>query len=526
MAKKVKVIMPTVATTVSAKNDETCRRKVAGYARVSTDRLEQETSYEAQLDYYTKFIKSHDNWEFVGMYSDEGITGTNTFKRDGFNRMIDDAMDGKIDLIVIKSVSRFARNTVDALSNVRKLKSVGCEVFFEKENLWSLDPKVEMMLTIMSSLAQEESRSISENTRWGKRKNNADGKVTLSYTQFWGYDKGPDGTMVINEEEAKLVREVFALYLQGYSPYKIAQKFTERGIKTITGKDTWASNTIYSMLKNEKYKGDALLEKSYVKDFLTKERVRNKGEVKQYYVEGDHEPIIEPKVFDMVQEEIKRRGKMGHCSGGYAFSSKVVCGDCGGFYGPKIWHSTDKYRKMVWQCNQKFKNKEKKCGTPTLTEQELKQAVVKAENARLDEKKEAIAAAKELQAMLLDNASLEAEAVGLEAEADALSESIDQAIRSNQMVLQDQAAFQAKEQELRDRYKEKRAACAEVRSRICDRRARADKLDAFIETLGKMKPQTEFTPEYWGALVKKVTVFGKKDIRVEFVDGKEIKVAL
>ena len=154
---------------------------------------------------------------------------------------------------MIKSVSRFARNTVDALSNVRKLKSVGCEVFFEKENLWSLDPKVEMMLTIMSSLAQEESRSISENTRWGKRKSNADGKVTLSYTQFWGYDKGPDGTMVINEEEAKLVREVFALYLQGYSPYKIAQKFTERGIKTITGKDTWASNTIYSMLKNEKY---------------------------------------------------------------------------------------------------------------------------------------------------------------------------------------------------------------------------------------------------------------------------------
>ena len=161
------------------------------------------------------------------------------------------------------------------------------------------------------------------------------------------------------------------------------------------------------MLDHNTYKGDALLEKSYVKDFLTKERVRNKGEVKQYYVEGDHEPIIEPKVFDMVQEEIKRRGKMGHCSGGYAFSSKVVCGDCGGFYGPKIWHSTDKYRKMVWQCNQKFKNKEKKCGTPTLTEQELKQAVVKSESARLDEKKEAIAAAKELQAMLLDNALLE-----------------------------------------------------------------------------------------------------------------------
>ena len=526
MAKKVKVIMPTIATAVSAKNDETCRRKVAGYARVSTDRLEQETSYEAQLDYYTKFIKSHDNWEFVGMYSDEGITGTNTFKRDGFNRMIDDAMDGKIDLIVIKSVSRFARNTVDALSYVRKLKSVDCEVFFEKENLWSLDPKVEMMLTIMSSLAQEESRSISENTRWGKRKNNADGKVTLSYTHFWGYDKGPDGTMVINEEEAKVVREMFALYLQGYSPYKIAKQFTERGIKTITGRDVWAGSTILSMLKNEKYKGDALLEKSYVKDFLTKERVRNKGEVKQYYVEGDHEPIIDPKVFDMVQEEIKRRSRMGHCSGGYAFSSKVVCGDCGGFYGPKLWHSTDKYRKVVWQCNQKFKRKDGKCGTPTLTEPELKRAVVKAENARLDEKKEAIAAAKDLRAMLLDNAALEAEAVGLQAEADALSESIDRAIRQNQMVLQDQAAFQAKEQELRDRYKAKLDALSAINSKIYDRKARADKLENFIETLSKMRPQTEFTPEYLGALVKKVTVFSKTDISVEFVDGKEIKVAL
>jgi len=524
MAKKVKVIMPTVEAATSAKNDETRRRRVAGYARVSTDRLEQESSYEAQLDYYTKYIKQHDGWEFVGMYSDEGITGTNTFKREGFNRMIDDAMDGKIDLIVIKSVSRFARNTVDALSNVRKLKTVGCEVYFEKENLWSLDPKVELMLTIMSSLAQEESRSISENTKWGKRKNNEDGKVSFSYTQFWGYDKGPDGMLVINEEEAKVVREIFALYLQGYSPYKIAKILTERGIKTITGKDTWAAATIISMLKNEKYKGDALLGKSYVADFLTKKVVKNRGEVKQYYVENNHEPIIDPKTFDIVQEETKRRKEMQHYSGKDIFSSKVICGECGGFYGPKVWHSTDKYRRVIWQCNRKFKRGEERCGTPHLTEEEIKAAIISAENKRIDEKAEAIEAAIELRKMLLNIDELEREAAEVEAEAEALAGLIDKGIRENMMAVQDQDAYQQREADLQQRYKEKLDRLMELRSRITDRMRRAEELGRFIDALREMDVQKEFTPAYWGALVRKVTVYGPKDIRVEFVDGKTVKV--
>ena len=179
------------------------KRKVAGYARVSTDNEEQQTSYEAQLNYYTNYIQSNPAWEFVGMYSDEGISGTNTAWREGFNRMIADALAGKIDLIVTKSVSRFARNTVDSLTTVRKLKEKGIEIYFEKENIYTLDSKGELLITIMSSLAQEESRSISENTTWGRRKQFADGKGSVAFSHFLGYDRGPDGGFVINEKEAE-----------------------------------------------------------------------------------------------------------------------------------------------------------------------------------------------------------------------------------------------------------------------------------------------------------------------------------
>ena len=195
MAKAVTVIPATIHPLTKLPSLTMMQRRTCGYARVSTDKDEQFTSYAAQVDYYTNFIKSKPEWEFVKVYTDEGITGTNTKKRDGFNEMIQDALDGKIDLIVTKSVSRFARNTVDSLVTIRKLKEKGVEVYFEKENIWTLDSKGELLLTIMSSLAQEESRSISENVTWGKRKSASDGKISLGYKQFLGYDKGPNGTL-------------------------------------------------------------------------------------------------------------------------------------------------------------------------------------------------------------------------------------------------------------------------------------------------------------------------------------------
>ncbi|WP_287779062.1 recombinase family protein, partial [Blautia sp.] len=242
---------------------------------------EQATSYEAQMTYYKTYIEGHEDWEFVGMYSDEGITATNTKKRDGFNQMVEDALDGKIDLIITKSVSRFARNTVDSLTTIRKLKDKGIEVYFEKENIWTLDAKGELMITIMSSLAQEESRSISENTTWGKRKQYADGKGSVAFSWFLGYDKD----FKINEEQAATVRLIYRLFISGLSFYAITKEMESRGIKSPSGKDRWHISTVKSILTNEKYRGDALLQTQYTTDFLQKKRKTNNGEIPQYYVE-------------------------------------------------------------------------------------------------------------------------------------------------------------------------------------------------------------------------------------------------
>ena len=340
------------------------RRRTAAYARVSTDSDEQFTSYEAQIDYYTRFIREHSDWMFLKVYTDEGITGTNTRKRDGFNQMIADALAGKIDLIVTKSVSRFARNTVDSLVTVRKLKERGIEVFFEKENIWTLDSKGELLITIMSSLAQEESRSISENVTWGQRKRFADGKVSMPYKNFLGYEKGEDGMPVINEKEAAVVRLIFRLFLDGKTPAGICCQLESEGVPTPSGKEKWSQTTVNSILRNEKYKGDALLQKKFTVDFLTKRMKANEGEVPQYYVEGSHAAIICPAEFDKVQAEIVRRKTLGRSYSGISvFSSKLICADCGGYYGQKVWHSTDKYRRLIWRCNAKF-NGEKQMRHP------------------------------------------------------------------------------------------------------------------------------------------------------------------
>ena len=310
MAKTITRIPASVNRYTAKPIAEKTKRRVAGYARVSTEHEEQATSYEAQMDYYTNYITSRDDWIFVGMYSDEGITATNTKRREGFNQMIEDALAGKIDLIITKSVSRFARNTVDSLTTVRELKEKGVEIYFEKENIWTLDAKGELLITIMSSLAQEESRSISENTTWGKRKMFADGRASIGFKHFLGYDRGPDGEFIINEEQAVTVRYIYKRYLEGYSTYKIACELTEMGVKTPAGKDKWHPSSVMSILQNEKYKGDALLQKTFTKDFLTHKLVVNNGEVPQYYVEGHHEGIVTADQFDQVQAEILRRKGM------------------------------------------------------------------------------------------------------------------------------------------------------------------------------------------------------------------------
>ena len=247
MAKSVTTIPATLSRFTAAPINSTKKRRVAAYARVSTDNEEQLTSYEAQVDYYTNYIQGRDDWEFAGVYTDEGITGTNTKKREGFKSMVADALAGKIDLIITKSVSRFARNTVDSLTTIRSLKEHNVECYFEKENIWTFDGKGELLLTIMSSLAQEESRSISENCTWGQRKRFADGKVTLPYSSFLGYRKGPDDLPAIVPEEAETVREIYRLFIQGKTVNWIANHLTGKGIPTPRGTAKWQTSTIESL---------------------------------------------------------------------------------------------------------------------------------------------------------------------------------------------------------------------------------------------------------------------------------------
>jgi len=522
MAKRVTTIPATISRYTAAPINSKKKRRVAAYARVSTDHEEQLTSYEAQVDYYTNYIKGCDDWEFVAVYADEGITGCNTKRREGFNTMVSDALAGRIDLIITKSVSRFARNTVDSLTTIRKLKEHNIECFFEKENIWTFDGKGELLLTIMSSLAQEESRSISENCTWGQRKRMADGKVSVPFGSFLGYDRGKDGNLVVNEEQAKVVRLIYKLFLDGLTAYAIASELTKREIKTPTGKNKWNMSTVQSVLTNEKYKGDALLQKTYTTDFLTKKSKVNEGEIPQYYVEGNHEAIIEPKIFDYAQIEMERRSQSSQrYSGVSVFSSKIKCGECGCWYGSKVWHSNDKYRRVIYQCNNKYKG-DKKCGTPHITEDEVKAVFVRAVNILLCERDELIANVQTIIAMLCDSTELEKRQAELHSELEVIVELTERCVNENARVALDQDEYTERYNSLVERYEKTKAQYDEATQTIANNAARKKQMEQFITSIESQQPITEFDEETWTSLVDFVTVYSEKDIRVTFRDGTEV----
>ncbi|MBQ3261173.1 recombinase family protein [Candidatus Saccharibacteria bacterium] len=283
------------------------KRRVAAYARVSTELDAQTRSFESQISYYKKLITKNPSWELVEIFSDEGVSGTNYRRRSGFNKMLTSANSGKIDLILTKSISRFARNTVDALTVTRELKSKNVEVFFEKENISSFDPKSELIFTILSSVAQEESRSISENVRWGIERRMEAGKISAPWKNFLGFSQTKDGVLVVDESEAKIVRRIFAEFLDGASIRKIARNLTIDHVPTPRKKSTWSPETIRNILKNEKYQGDAILGKTYVEDFLTKKVKKNHGERRQFYLKNSLPAIVSRETFKEVQRELNRR---------------------------------------------------------------------------------------------------------------------------------------------------------------------------------------------------------------------------
>lgn len=525
MARQITVIPATKDKFTALPTASIQKRRVAAYARVSTDSDEQFTSYEAQIDYYTNYIKKREDWDFVKVYTDEGISGTNTKRRDGFNEMVADALSGKIDLIITKSVSRFARNTVDSLTTVRKLKEHGVEVFFEKENIYTFDGKGELLITIMSSLAQEESRSISENVTWGQRKRFADGKVTMPFKNFLGYDRGENGQPVINESEAKTVQLIYHLFLTGKTATGICKHLEELGTPTPSGKKKWSQTTVMSILQNEKYKGDALLQKMFTVDFLTKKQKVNEGEVPQYYVENSHPAIISPTDFDAVQDEIARRKGLGRSySGSSIFASKLICGDCGGFYGKKVWHSTDVYRREVWRCNSKFKGQEK-CQTPTLDTETIQQMFLRAYNQLMGGRDEVIHACEMIRSMVSDCSKMESEISALEEELQVVAELVSKCIHENATMEQSQEAYTQKYNRLVKRYEKAEKRLKEVMENR-DRCIQRDReLRAFIDALRTQPLVLDHWDEaLWISLLDSATVYSDNHITFQFKDGTKIDV--
>ena len=369
---------------------------MAAYCRVSTDQEEQLSSYENQVSYYTNFISNNPQYELAGIYADEGISGTNTKKRKNFNRMIDDCEAGKIDRIIVKSISRFARNTLDCLNYVRRLKELGIGVTFEKEAIDTLDAKGEVLLTILSSLAQDESRSISENSTWGIRKRFEQGKFSVNTRKFMGYDSDESGNLSVNEEQAKIVRMIYEKYLCGRNYFVIARELNEAGIPGWNGKVNWIASTIETMLHNEKYKGDALLQKTYTVDFLTKKREKNQGQIAQYYVENNHPAIVKPEIWEAVQLEEQRRReymKLHHIKAyssdlaNNPFASKIICGECGEAFGRKKWRPRPGEYRSVWQCNARYRVKGVMgCANRHIDESTLEEIFVKAWNSLMENK--------------------------------------------------------------------------------------------------------------------------------------------
>lgn len=495
------------------------RIRVAAYCRVSTDTDEQATSYEAQIEHYTAFIKKNEEWEFAGIYADDGITGTNTKKREEFNRMIEDCMDEKIDMIITKSISRFARNTLDCLKYIRQLKDKNIPVYFEKENINTMDSKGEVLLTIMASLAQQESQSLSQNVKLGIQYRYQQGQVQVNHSRFLGYTKDENKKLVIEPEEAAVVKRIYFEYLEGKSLRQIGDGLQESGILTAAGKAFWRPETIKKILQNEKYIGDALLQKTYTVDFLSKKRVKNNGIMPQYYVENSHEAIIPKELYMQVQEEMLRRAnlKSGETnkkrvySSKYALSGIVCCPKCGDVYRRIQWNNRGKHS-SVWRCCTRVENGPSACAADTIQEADLYEAVRFAINQTLSYKETFLPALKQNIEIVITG--------GYENEITA----IDQKLEELQMELLKRVHAKQDYTDIADAIDDLREEKQNVQLQDAEREGVKKRMEEMVAFLDEQPTEVEVYDENLvRKLIQKVTVEDEKFV-VEFKSGVEVEV--
>lgn len=509
------------------------RLRVAAYCRVSTDDEEQLNSYKTQVDYYTAFIQNKPEWEFAGIYADEGITGTSKRKRKEFLRLIRDALDGKIDYIICKSVSRFARNTVDILQTVRDLREKDIKIYFEKENIDSLDPKCDMILSIHASMAEEESRSISGNIRLGYKMRREKGIVSLNFNNIYGYKQDKEKNVTINEAEADVIRDIYFKYLLGYSYSTIADELTARGILTPLGNEKWNLSTVKGILESEKYVGDCLMQKTYKRDIHQPYAVKNKGQAPQKYIDNNHPPIVPRDIWSAAQAERERRKNLravsdsgkGRYDARYAFSGILFCGECGGNFRRHI-HYIQGVEVPAWTCKEHLKGKHS-CGQSPIKESYLEAVFVRTLNGLIQNRDKIIS----IVSGVVNDALIETNAIENGNEDVA---AIDTEIENLQArILELNKKRSRREIDTENYNADSRGVMARLdelfiqRDNLIEQRGAAtlDKTfqDLFTEFFSAAKEQTAFDREIFARLVTAVRIKDKTDIVFELKDGSEIK---
>lgn len=511
--------------------------RVAAYCRVSTDDEEQKTSYEAQIGYYTEKINQNPEWQMAGIFADEGISGTQAQKRPEFLKMIRLCRQRKIDIILTKSLSRFARNTVDSLGYIRELRALGIAVISEKENINTLTAESEMLITIMSCFAQAESESISKNVSWGVRQSFKNGNVPMQYARLLGYRKGHDGNAEIIPEEAEVVKEIYRCYLDGMSMNLIADRLNEKGLTTKGGSSPYRKTVVQRILTNEKYTGDALLQKTYVTDCITKKTRKNNGELPMYLVKNHHEPIISRSDFNRVQEEMARRSAkrtiadkltktgQGKYSAKYALSELLICGECGEHYRRVTWTAKG-FKEIKWRCVSRIQYGKKKChSSPTVDEQALHRAIVSAVNEFCTVKDDVAKTLHESIIEVLDpnqNGSVQA----AQQRIDELARNMDELIKlatvpdTAENAMSDIAKFSEEMKMLREFIETEKAKQTEVQHG-------SNELSNVLQRLEKENfTLTEYDDIVTRQLIEQITVDTKNTITVRFKGGFEMRANL